>query len=89
MVGGSTATLLQVASLGTLISSIGDKRLRILVHKPSGRDLYYLKSQIEDGKLAPVLDRCYALPEVPDALHYFGTGQVKGKVVVAVAGTTT
>jgi NADPH:quinone reductase-like Zn-dependent oxidoreductase len=89
MVGGSTTTLLQVASLGTMASMIGDKRLGILVHRPSRRDLNYLKSLIEAGKLAPVIDRCYSLREVPDALRYFGMGQVTGKVVIAVAGNTS
>jgi hypothetical protein len=32
----------------------------------------------------PVLDRCYPLSQVPDALRYVGEGHVKGKVVITV-----
>jgi NADPH:quinone reductase-like Zn-dependent oxidoreductase len=48
-------------------------------------DLVALSELVEAGKLAPVIDRTYALSEVPDAFRYFGTGSVGGKIVIRVA----
>ena len=39
----------------------------------------------EEGKIKPVLDRCYALNEVTEAFRYFGEGHAIGKVVITVA----
>ncbi|MBN1798663.1 MAG: zinc-binding dehydrogenase [Spirochaetales bacterium] len=36
------------------------------------------------GKVIPVIDRCYPLSEVPEALGYFGKGHACGKVVITV-----
>jgi NADPH:quinone reductase-like Zn-dependent oxidoreductase len=33
----------------------------------------------------PVIDRCYPLSEVPDALRYLEEGHVQGKLVISVA----
>jgi NADPH:quinone reductase-like Zn-dependent oxidoreductase len=48
-------------------------------------DLVALKELVEAGKLSPVLDRAYPLPDVPEAFRYFGTGRVCGKIVISVA----
>jgi NADPH:quinone reductase-like Zn-dependent oxidoreductase len=53
---------------------------------PSQADLLVLKGLIEDGKLAPVIDRTYALRETAEALRYIGDGHARGKVVIIVAG---
>ncbi len=47
-------------------------------------DLAVLKELVEAGTLFPVIDRQYPLREVPDALHYVGTRQARGKVVISV-----
>jgi NADPH:quinone reductase-like Zn-dependent oxidoreductase len=36
------------------------------------------------GKLTPVLDRTFALPDTPDAIRHVGAGHTRGKVVVTV-----
>src|SRR5262245_35621486 len=48
-------------------------------------DLLALQELVEAGKLAPVIDRAYALREAPEAFRFFGTGRVGGKVVLRVA----
>ena len=55
----------------------------ILAYKPN-KDLAFLVDLIEAGKVVPVIDRCYPLTEVPEALRYLGEGHVKGKVVITV-----
>jgi NADPH:quinone reductase-like Zn-dependent oxidoreductase len=55
------------------------------VEKPTPKDLPLLKELLETGKIVPVIDKRYALSEVPDAFRYFGAGHAKGKVIITVA----
>jgi NADPH:quinone reductase-like Zn-dependent oxidoreductase len=83
--GGSMAQVFQSMFLGPLISLIGSKKIMNMgVAKSNKEDLTFLKELLEAGKVRPVLDRCYILSEVPDALRYFGEGHARGKVVIAV-----
>jgi NADPH:quinone reductase-like Zn-dependent oxidoreductase len=84
MIGGSTGRLLQTLTAGSVISVAGRKNMGILAHKPNRDDLAYLTELFDAGTLVSVIDRTFPLAEVPDALRYFGTGQVKGKVVITV-----
>jgi NADPH:quinone reductase-like Zn-dependent oxidoreductase len=64
---------------------IGSKKIRIGMWKPNNsEDLALLTELFEAGKVMPVIDRCYPLSEVPEALRYLEAGHVKGKVVIAV-----
>jgi len=83
VVGGSMARIIQIISLGPLILKTGGKKLGLLLHKQN-KDLVYMKELFEAGKVKPVIDRRYPLSEVPEALRYFGEGQVRGKVVIIV-----
>ena len=82
MFGGSAARIVQVMLLGPWISMTGSKKMGILAHKPN-KDLDFLIQLIEAGKVNPVIDKRYSLPEVPEALRYFGEGLALGKVVVS------
>jgi NADPH:quinone reductase-like Zn-dependent oxidoreductase len=83
MVGGSATTFLQILFLGPLMSTIGNKKTGLLMHKPN-KDLASVKELFEAGKVKPIIDKCYPLSEVPDALRYFGEGHARGKVVITV-----
>ena len=83
MVGGPAATFLQILFLGPLISMIGNKKMRLLMHKPN-KDLDFMKELFEAGKVKPIIDKCYPLSEVPEALRYFGKGHSRGKIVITV-----
>ncbi len=69
--------------LGSWISMTGSKKMGVLLLKPN-RGLDYIKELFEAGKVVAVIDRCYPLSEVTEALRYFGEGHVKGKVVITV-----
>jgi NADPH:quinone reductase-like Zn-dependent oxidoreductase len=43
-----------------------------------------MKELLETGKVVPVIDRCYPLGEVPEALRYIEEGHAQGKVVITV-----
>ena len=84
IVGGSAGSILQTALLGSLISMTGSRKLRILAHRPNKNDLTYMNELIETGKMVPVIDRCYPLSDVAEALGYFGEAHAKGKVVITM-----
>lgn len=47
-------------------------------------DLELLKELLEAGKIAPVIDRRYALSDVPEAIRYLETERARGKVVISM-----
>jgi len=49
---------------------------------PNRRDLADLKTLIEAGKVAPVIDRVYSLNEFSEAMAYLDRGHVPGKIVI-------
>ncbi len=83
--GGSMAQAFQAMLLGPLISSFGSKKtISMGIAKLNNEDLVFLKDLLEDGKMKPVIDRCYSLSEAAEAFRYFEKGHVKGKVVITV-----
>jgi len=60
------------------------QRMRVFVVRHNSDDLAVLKQLVEAGKVAPVIDRRFALSDVPDALQYQGEGHARGKIVIAV-----
>jgi NADPH:quinone reductase-like Zn-dependent oxidoreductase len=87
IVGGSLGTFLQVVFLGALISRRGTKKLGINAYDANNReDLAYLGDLFEAGEVVPVIDRRYALSEVPEALRYLEEGRALGKVVITIGG---
>jgi NADPH:quinone reductase-like Zn-dependent oxidoreductase len=67
-----------------LLSPFVRQHLRPLSTTPNKKDLLLVKDLIEAGKITPVIDRTFALSEVPDAFRYLEKGHGLGKVVVIV-----
>lgn len=70
--------------LGPMMSRKAGKKVRQLSHKPNADDLVFMKELLESGKVVPVIDRCYPLRDVPDAVRYLEKGQHHGKVVITM-----
>ena len=85
MVGGSTGAILQVGLLGPLMAVVRRKKMSLLMHKPN-YGLADLTQLLETGKVAPVIDRCFPLSGVAEAIGYLGEGNARGKVVITVRG---
>ena len=83
-VGGSTAQIFQGMFLAPLISMTGSKKMLTYTAKPCRNDLVFIKELLEAGKVVPVIDRRYALSEVPEAIQYLEKGHPRGKVVITV-----
>jgi NADPH:quinone reductase-like Zn-dependent oxidoreductase len=43
-----------------------------------------MRELMEAGKVTPVIDRCYALSDVPEAIGYLEEGHARGKVIITV-----
>ena len=56
----------------------------LVVSKEIRADLETLLGLIQDGKVTPVVDREFWLPEAADAVRYLEEGHPTGKVVVTV-----
>jgi NADPH:quinone reductase-like Zn-dependent oxidoreductase len=69
---------------GSLFARGGGKKAGPLVVKSSVEDLVFLRELIEAGKVVPVIDRCYQLSEVAEALRYYGERHSRGKVVITM-----
>lgn len=84
MVGGSNAQIFQALLLGPWMSISGGKKMGSMTSKPTQKDLLFVKELLEAGKVKPVIDRCYPLSEVAEAIRYLEEGHARGKVVITV-----
>jgi len=80
-VGGLTGYLLQLLLLGPWFALTGRRRLRILALKPN-QGLAHLRELFDAGKLLPVIDRSYALPDSAEAFRRFGAALHRGKLII-------
>lgn len=83
MVGGATSRMFQVLLLGPLLSMTSSKKLGILYHSPN-KHLDYMEELLEADKVTTVIDKCYPLIEVPEAIRYFGAGNAIGKLLITI-----
>ncbi len=85
MTGGAMAQMFEAILLGPLVSMTGNKKMGNVMAKPDKEHLTFMKGLLEAGKVKPVIDRCYPLSEVAEAIRYLEAGHAQGKVVITVA----
>lgn len=68
-----------------LLSPIVSQKVGMLFAKLTPEDLKILGDLMQAGKVTPVIDRTYALSDVPEAMRYLELGHARGKVVIVVA----
>jgi NADPH:quinone reductase-like Zn-dependent oxidoreductase len=81
-VGGTTSRLLVLALLGPIIS--GSRKIKLLGHEPTRKDLNLLTTLFDEGKIKPVIDSTYQLSKTAEAFRCFGEGRFIGKVVINI-----
>lgn len=84
MTGGSMRQIFQAMLLAPWFSMTGGKKIGGITARANQKDLVFIKELMEAGKVVPVIDRVYPLPEVPEALRYLVAGHAKGKVVITI-----
>jgi NADPH:quinone reductase-like Zn-dependent oxidoreductase len=82
--GGSMVQGFQAILLGPFISMTGSRKMGSLINRINQEDLVFLKELLEAGKVKPVIDRCYPLNEVAEALRYYEGRHARGRVVITV-----
>jgi NADPH:quinone reductase-like Zn-dependent oxidoreductase len=74
--------------LGPALSIGGGIMVRNLNAQPSQHDLAFVSGLLDVGKVVPVIDRCYPLRDLPEALRYRAAGHARGKVVITMEHTS-
>lgn len=84
-VGGAVPQVLEAILLGKLFSQKGGKTLRNMgVSKINQEDLAELSALLQNGIIAPVIDRRFPLHETASALRYAIAQHAQGKIVITV-----
>jgi NADPH:quinone reductase-like Zn-dependent oxidoreductase len=82
--GGAIGQILAATLLGPALSLGAGTTVRNLLAQPSQQDLAFVSGLLEAGDVVPVVDRCFPLRELPEALHYRAAGLARGKVVITM-----
>ncbi|MCI0419083.1 MAG: zinc-binding dehydrogenase [Acidobacteria bacterium] len=67
-----------------LVSPFVSQSLVTFTASINKEDLVVLKELLEARKVTPVIDRCYTLSEVREAIRYLEEGHARGKVVITM-----
>lgn len=84
-IGGSNRQIFEPLFLGSLYSEKNGRKLSQLSFSTTQEDLLYLKALIEADKIRPVIEKCYPIFEIHEAMHHLETGHAKGKIVLTVS----
>jgi NADPH:quinone reductase-like Zn-dependent oxidoreductase len=85
MAGGPLSQVFQVMLLGPLISRIGRKKIGFMgIATTPKKDLDAIKELLEVGNVVPIIDKCYPLSEIAEAIRYLVEEHAQGKVVITV-----
>jgi NADPH:quinone reductase-like Zn-dependent oxidoreductase len=68
----------------SMLSPFVSQKLGTFVAKANAEKLVVLKQLIEAGKVTPVIEKTYALSEVPEAIRNLEEGHARGKVAITV-----
>ena len=82
VIGGSMRQIFMSIGFAPLFQSKNGVTMKTLLAKPNAADLDTIQSMVTAGEVTPVIDRTFALSDLPDAMRYLQTGSAKGKIVV-------
>jgi len=66
------------------LSPFMSQKMVTILASITNTDLTALTELMDAGKVKPVIDKCYKLTEVPQAIRYLEEGHARGKVVITV-----
>jgi NADPH:quinone reductase-like Zn-dependent oxidoreductase len=67
-----------------VLSLFVSQKLGTFISSENADDLTALTELVEAGRVTPVVDRTFALSDVPAAIRYLLDGHARGKVVISV-----
>lgn len=85
MVGGTDAQLFEALLRAPLMRKRDGKRFMSLSAKTTALDLQAVTALVERGTVKPIIERCYPLEALDEALRSLAAGHVRGKLVITVA----
>ncbi len=83
-VGGPISILFQILLLGPFFQKTRNRHLKVLSVPQNREDLGPITQLCLEGKVQTVIDKRFALEEVPQAMRYVVEGRARGKVVIIV-----
>ena len=83
-VGGTTRSLLRIATGGFVLGRLTGRRIGVLVVKLGPAGFEPLADRCVSGEVQIHVDRTFTLEEVPQAMAHVGEGRALGKVVVQI-----
>jgi NADPH:quinone reductase-like Zn-dependent oxidoreductase len=72
------------ALTGPVLSRFVSQKFVMFIAKLRKEDLTIMHDLMKAGKVRPVIDKCYRLSEVPEAIRYLEAGHARGKVVITL-----
>ena len=82
--GGAVAGGIDRVLRAAVLSLLVGQKLRGLISTENASVYDELRQIIEDGRLTPVIDASYPLPQAPNAVRHLTTTHARGKVVVTI-----
>ena len=71
--------------VGMRLGAVGRKQtVTLFTADVTREDLMVLQQLLAAGTIRSVIDRCYQLSQVAEALRYLGEGHARGKIVITV-----
>jgi NADPH:quinone reductase-like Zn-dependent oxidoreductase len=84
MVGGDSSLIYGMLWRSIRTAIFGGPQMGLLLHK-ANKGLDELTLLLQQGCINPVIDRCYPLAELQQAMRYYAEGNARGKVVITTA----
>ena len=82
-VGGTLFRLLQTLLLSPIVKLFSKKRIKLLSLK-TNKDLDYLSSLVDAGKISPIIGKICSFDNLREAIEEFGSGTHLGKIIVTI-----
>jgi NADPH:quinone reductase-like Zn-dependent oxidoreductase len=82
--GGSMKQIFRAMIFGGLLSKVVGKTITNLMANPNQADLAFIGTLLQAGQIRVVMDTCYPLDKVAEALRHVGEGRAQGKVVLTI-----
>lgn len=67
-----------------LLSPFVSQQMGMFISDLNRKDLEFMNTLMQAGKVTPVIDKRYALNEAPAAISYLEAGRARGKVVISM-----